>query len=674
MLLQLRLVGPPGRQELNQAFQRLVHHPKLPPDGPAKSAFTGAGIEALVEADAARPPARPALPVPSTAELARQLADMEKAQAETLRLLPTDQPPARRVARPSHADPDHFSFRGCDWHRHAGTFLGEHLGAGLERSLVDAQEMCADAGAACAGVTCAAPATRCTARRGLPYLAKSPTQQEVSFTKTCPDFETAPPTARSTPSSPTQGAVTEPARASQQALRPEELPVVVIAHNRPDCLEKCLKALAELEEVQQVRVAVSLDDPASFGTMEAVVHKFMNSFAAEIWHKTAYVGDRGPLHSNTAVSKISEHFRFALAESFGRRGFEFAVFLENDLLVAPDFLWLFRASAWLLKEDPSLFCVSAWNDNGVPSLVSNEKRLFRTDYFPGLGWMIQNTTWSLLKEEWPRFPSTGWDHWLRHGSGLFPRECIVPEVSRTHHFDTRGTNVKAGSSMAKKLSGMSTSKLKPKELGDLSYLLSDRYEEELRASLHQAIEITEQNLPALARNQVYLLPFLRRDYKKLAARLQLTEAQPRTGHRGVIDTRDPRSGARLFLVDRAKSSNLPVAQKAAPHAKRQVQKAAPAESCEAFCNRNGMHCSDLELEFINNCATLRQHFPCEEGCGHQVGQEIPCYVHDAQKDTGKQCLVTDDAIPLCSAKNAATTGHGILHWWAWVSELDLALH
>ena len=26
-------------------------------------------------------------------------------------------------------------------------------------------------------------------------------------------------------------------------------------------------------------------------------------------------------------------------------------------------LWYFRSTAWLLEEDPSLFCVSAWNDN-----------------------------------------------------------------------------------------------------------------------------------------------------------------------------------------------------------------------------------------------------------------------------------------------------------------------
>ena len=70
--------------------------------------------------------------------------------------------------------------------------------------------------------------------------------------------------------------------------------------------------------------------------------------------------------------------------------YEFAIFIENDLILAPDFLWFFRSTAPLLERDPSLWCVSSWNDNGFGEIVGDERRLFRTDYFPGLGWMIRN--------------------------------------------------------------------------------------------------------------------------------------------------------------------------------------------------------------------------------------------------------------------------------------------
>lgn len=60
---------------------------------------------------------------------------------------------------------------------------------------------------------------------------------------------------------------------------------------------------------------------------------------------------------------------------------------------------------------------------------------------PGVG----NDTWSMLAPEWPNFPSTGWDHWLRHGvPSLRFRDCVAPEVPRSKHVDNKGTNVKAG--------------------------------------------------------------------------------------------------------------------------------------------------------------------------------------------------------------------------------------
>ena len=55
-----------------------------------------------------------------------------------------------------------------------------------------------------------------------------------------------------------------------------------------------------------------------------------------------------------------------------------------------------------------------------------------------------NDTWSILAPEWPKFPSTGWDHWLRHGvPSLRFRDCVAPEVPRSKHVDNKGTNVKA---------------------------------------------------------------------------------------------------------------------------------------------------------------------------------------------------------------------------------------
>ena len=51
----------------------------------------------------------------------------------------------------------------------------------------------------------------------------------------------------------------------------------------------------------------------------------------------------------------------------------------------------------------------------------------------------------MLAPLWSSFPSTGWDHWIRHGvPQLRYRDCVAPEVPRSKHVDTKGTNVKAG--------------------------------------------------------------------------------------------------------------------------------------------------------------------------------------------------------------------------------------
>lgn len=43
--------------------------------------------------------------------------------------------------------------------------------------------------------------------------------------------------------------------------------------------------------------------------------------------------------------------------------------ISDDLDIAPDFFEYFSATRYLLDNDPLLWCVSAWNDNGkVPFL------------------------------------------------------------------------------------------------------------------------------------------------------------------------------------------------------------------------------------------------------------------------------------------------------------------
>jgi hypothetical protein len=80
----------------------------------------------------------------------------------------------------------------------------------------------------------------------------------------------------------------------------------------------------------------------------------------------------------------------------------------------------------VLRGDPTLWCVSAWNDNGKAQFLGEPRMwvawgmpvrtkapqqscthtehpaaLHRTDFFPGLGWMLTKDVWRELKPKWP---------------------------------------------------------------------------------------------------------------------------------------------------------------------------------------------------------------------------------------------------------------------------------
>ncbi|CAL1131159.1 unnamed protein product [Cladocopium goreaui] len=272
-----------------------------------------------------------------------------------------------------------------------------------------------------------------------------------------------------------------PSPSKLEALGGGRAGIVIVAHDRTDTLARCLDSLLQQPDLSLFRLAVSLDHAPSFDKMEAVVRTSSSRYQVNVWKKPDDPKQKVP------VAKIAAHFRFALSQSFEVAKFEFAIFIENDLVLAPDFLWYFRITAPLLEHDPSIWCVSSWNDNGFSEIASDERKLFRTDYFPGLGWMIRNDTWSMLAPLWSSFPSTGWDHWIRHGvPQLRYRDCVAPEVPRSKHVDTKGTNVKAGSGIYKLLEKMAFSKLPNGELHDVSYLLRDRYEPYMQKVLQDA--------------------------------------------------------------------------------------------------------------------------------------------------------------------------------------------
>uniref|UniRef100_A0A183HFK2 Alpha-1,3-mannosyl-glycoprotein 2-beta-N-acetylglucosaminyltransferase n=1 Tax=Onchocerca flexuosa TaxID=387005 RepID=A0A183HFK2_9BILA len=104
--------------------------------------------------------------------------------------------------------------------------------------------------------------------------------------------------------------------------------------------------------------------------------------------------------------------------------------ITDDLDIAPDFFEYFSATRPLLDIDKTLYCVSAWNDNGKNYLIDRKQPelLYRSDFFPGLGWMMTKELWDELSPIWP---NGFWDDWIRNNTIRKNRACIRPEISRT---------------------------------------------------------------------------------------------------------------------------------------------------------------------------------------------------------------------------------------------------
>ena len=134
------------------------------------------------------------------------------------------------------------------------------------------------------------------------------------------------------------------------------------------------------------------------------------------------------------------------------------------MLVADDFFDYFSALSFLLYEDPTVFAISAYNDNGKEHLVMDPSKYYdydydydydyhhqmqysslinsivlalRSDHFTGGAWMITLNEWNRISTSWP---TMFWLEWIRESYLFEDRVCIHPEVSRVITFGENGIN------------------------------------------------------------------------------------------------------------------------------------------------------------------------------------------------------------------------------------------
>ncbi|XP_027867925.1 alpha-1,3-mannosyl-glycoprotein 2-beta-N-acetylglucosaminyltransferase a [Xiphophorus couchianus] len=326
-------------------------------------------------------------------------------------------------------------------------------------------------------------------------------------------------------------------RAKVDVPSPPVIPILVIACNRVT-VRRCLDKLLELRPSAELHPIIVSQDCGHTATADVIA-----SYGDKVTHlKQPDLSDIPvrPEHKKfQGYYKISRHYRWALNQVFRTLSHSSVVIVEDDLEVAPDFFEYFRALHPVLRSDPTLWCASAWNDNGRDGMVdpSQPALLYRTDFFPGLGWMLLREAWEELEPKWP---SSFWDDWMRQPEQRRGRACVRPEISRTLTFGRQGVSL--GQFYDKYLKFIKlNSEFVPFTKLDLAYLQEDAYQTSFTKQVYSAAVVTYEDVKQgrLSGTGPFRLQYSSKDsFKVMAKNLgimdDLKSGVPRTGYRGVV--------------------------------------------------------------------------------------------------------------------------------------------
>lgn len=341
-----------------------------------------------------------------------------------------------------------------------------------------------------------------------------------------------------------------PRRASNlSSSAPAVIPVLVMACNRVT-VRRCLDKLLQYRPSETLYPIIVSQDCGHQDTAAVI-----QSYGEKVLHlKQPDLSDLPvrPEHKKfQGYYKISRHYRWALNQVFRTLGHSAVVIVEDDLEVASDFFEYFRALHPLLRSDPSLWCVSAWNDNGREGFVDpgQPRLLYRTDFFPGLGWMLLKDMWEELEPKWP---ASFWDDWMRQPEQRQNRACIRPEISRTITFGRQGVSL--GQFYDKYLKFIKlNSEYVPFTKLDLSYLKEETYRLNFEKEVYSAPTVTYEDVKQgkLKGPGPFRLQYSSKDAFKIMAKglgvmEDLKSGVPRAGYRGVVSFMS--RGQRVFLA------------------------------------------------------------------------------------------------------------------------------
>ncbi|KAK5774405.1 alpha-1,3-mannosyl-glycoprotein 2-beta-N-acetylglucosaminyltransferase isoform X1 [Gossypium arboreum] len=340
-------------------------------------------------------------------------------------------------------------------------------------------------------------------------------------------------------------------KALQRVIDKTKVPVaavVIMACNRADYLERTVASVLKYQSsvASKYPLFVSQDGSDPRVKTKALSYKEL-TYMQHIDYDPVHTDRPGEL---IAYYKIARHYKWALDELFYKHNFDRVIILEDDMEIAPDFFDYFEAAAALLDKDKSIMAVSSWNDNGQKQFVYDPYALYRSDFFPGLGWMLTRSVWNELSPKWPK---AYWDDWLRLKDNHNGRQFLRPEVCRTYNFGEHGSSM--GQFFEKYLAPIKMNDVKVDwKSQDLSYLTEEKYAQYFADILKAAKPVPGTDPALMASNiegDIRIQYRDQSDFEYIAQQFGVFEewkdGVPRTAYKGVVVFRyhPPR---RVFLV------------------------------------------------------------------------------------------------------------------------------
>ncbi|XP_057500716.1 alpha-1,3-mannosyl-glycoprotein 2-beta-N-acetylglucosaminyltransferase-like [Actinidia eriantha] len=324
--------------------------------------------------------------------------------------------------------------------------------------------------------------------------------------------------------------------------------VLVMACNCADYLERTIKSILKYQSslASKYSLFVSQDGEDPHVRSKALSFNQL-TYMQHLDYEPVHTDRPGEL---IAHYKIARHYKWALDQLFYKHNFNRVIILEDDMETAPDFFEYFGATASLLDNDKSIMAVSSWNDNGQKQFVQDLHALYRSDFFPGLGWMLSKSTCNELSPKWPK---AYWDDWLRLKENHKGRQFIRPEICRTYNFGEHGSSF--GQFFKQYLQPIKLNDVKVDwQSINLSYLTQDKYIKHFASMVKNARPVygtdavfkaskIDGDVRVQYKNQL--------DFERIARQFGIFEewkdGVPRTAYKGVVVFRY-QTTRRVFIV------------------------------------------------------------------------------------------------------------------------------